>query len=252
MSFGVIYVATGKSYIDEACQSAASLKDKMPNTKITIFSSQMVKSPFFDEVVIIRKPQYDYVDKILPIANSPYKHTLFLDTDTYLCDDISEIFTLLERFDIAVAHEPWRREGINYEAIGDEIPPSFPEMNTGVILFKKSPKVSLLFREWLKIYQASMSKKVKPRHDQPAFREALFKSELRVATLTPEYNCRFIFPVFVGGLAEVKILHGRYPELSAVAKELNSKKEARVFTKWSISDASRYSDRVAPLLELTH
>jgi alpha-N-acetylglucosamine transferase len=32
--------------------------------------------------------------------------TIFLDTDTYVIDNIDELFDLLERFDIAAAHAP--------------------------------------------------------------------------------------------------------------------------------------------------
>lgn len=63
--------------------------------------------------------------------------------------------------------------------------------------------------------------------DQPSFREAVFNSELKIATLTPEYNCRFIIPTFISG--KVKILHGRCDDLSLVAKKTNYKTMPRFF-----------------------
>ena len=36
-----------------------------------------------------------------------------------------------------MAHAPWRRGGAVNERSDKEIPPSFPEMNTGVIFFKE-------------------------------------------------------------------------------------------------------------------
>ena len=222
MSVGIVYIATGKKYIDEACRSATSLKKNMPNMPITIFSSEDVKSPDFDEVVIIKEPTYGFYDKVAHIYASPYDNTLFLDTDTYICDDFSEIFALLKNFDIATAHAPVR---ITYQINGT--PNSFPEMNTGVILFKKSPQTDKLFDNWLVLFKEQMEQAVKPPHDQPAFREALFKSQLKVTTLTPEYNCRFIIPTFVSG--KVKILHGRCDDLSLVATEINSKTIPRFF-----------------------
>jgi hypothetical protein len=45
--------------------------------------------------------------------------------------------------------------------------------------------------------------------DQPAFREALYASDLRFAVLTPEYNLRACFAYFLGGNVEVKIIHAR-------------------------------------------
>jgi hypothetical protein len=46
-------------------------------------------------------------------------------------------------------------------------------------------------------------------YDQPAFREALYTSDLRFAVLTPEYNLRACFPYFLGGNVEVKLIHAR-------------------------------------------
>ncbi|MGD1716608.1 hypothetical protein [Dapis sp. BLCC M172] len=64
-------------------------------------------------------------------------------------------------------------------------------------------------------------------HDQPSFREALYHSNLRVATLIPEYNCRFVMAGYVD--REVKILHGRHTNLPAIAKRINSYKKQRIF-----------------------
>lgn len=222
MSVGIVYIATGKKYIEEACKSAASLKNHMPKMPITIFSSEEIESSDFDRVVIIKNPKYGFYDKVANINKSPYDTTLFLDTDTWICHDFSEIFALLKNFDIATAHAPVR---ITYQI--DETPNSFPEMNTGVILFKKSPQINKLFDNWLTLFKEQMEQVVKPRHDQPAFREALFKSQLKVTTLTPEYNCRFIIPTFISG--KVKILHGRCNDLSIVAKKINSKTTPRFF-----------------------
>ena len=72
-----------------------------------------------------------------------------------------------------------------------------------------------------------MNKETTPPHDQPAFREALYYSKLRVATLTPEYNCRFIMPGYVD--KEVKILHGKHTDLPEIAKKINSYKKKRIF-----------------------
>ena len=55
MSRGVIYIASGKSYIEEAIQSASSLKSKMPDMNITLFSSENIKSAFFDNVMVMKK-----------------------------------------------------------------------------------------------------------------------------------------------------------------------------------------------------
>lgn len=236
MSKGVIYIAVGSQYVAEAVTSAASLKKCMSNLPITLYSSEPVASPYFNQVKVIDSPRYDTpgIDKISNMYDSPYEYTLFLDSDTYICADLLEIFNLLDKFDMAVAHAPFRiapthingREWIPYQFT--EIPESFPEMNTGVILYKKNYKVQHFFQKWLNLCEQKVKNHGKPLHDQATFRSVLYESELRTATLTPEYNCRFIFPVFVSG--QVKVLHGRPPNFELIASKINSETGMRVFT----------------------
>ncbi|MGD1716609.1 hypothetical protein [Dapis sp. BLCC M172] len=126
MSKGVIYIVTGEKYINEALISAASLKDKMPNLPITLFSSEEVNSELFNEVILIKNPQSEYgiigkINQVRYISQTPYKETLFLDTDTYICHNFVERFTMLKNFDIAVAHAP---NIIAYQV--ENVPKSFP------------------------------------------------------------------------------------------------------------------------------
>ncbi|MGD1808717.1 hypothetical protein ACP6PL_25220 [Dapis sp. BLCC M126] len=212
-SVGVIYIATGEKFIGEACQSVASLKAKMPNIPVTIFTSEDIKNSNFDEVIVIEKPDYNHVDKIKYMYESPYDYTLFIDTDTYISADFSEIFTLLDKFDMGVAHAP-----NNIRGFVNRVPESFQQLNTGVILYKKSPQVEKFFAKWLELYKS-------PNADQPTFREVLYSSQLRIVTLAPEYNCRFPFFGVVSGT--VKVLHGRHKNLPLVADKINSAKGLR-------------------------
>lgn len=235
-SKGVIYIATGKKYIEEACASAASLNAKMPTLPITLWASDDVSSPYFENIYKINRPSYNFLDKVQYLYNSPYEYTLFLDTDTYICEDVDELFGLLEKFDLAVAHAPYRHAPKNYftcdEFVIDDIPTSFPEMNTGVILFKKHTRVEQFFDRWLVEYQQQLSQPSPPVNDQPAFRAALYFSDIFHATLPPEYNCRFVFPVFVSGM--VKILHGWHQNFPALAAQINASLMPRVLIAWEI------------------
>ena len=231
MSTGVIYIATGKKFIDEACNSAASLRRIMPDMPLTIFCDEQVESAHFENVIRLNTPRYSLIDKILNISFSPYNCTLFLDTDTYACEDLSDLFPLMEEFDIAMAHAPLRA---SYQVRG--VPDSFPEFNTGVILFKKSPQIMRFFSEWLNLYERDLKTEIQwllPHpsglNDQPTFREALYRSDLRIATLTSEYNCRFNFPGFVHH--KVKIFHGRQKDLQTIARPMNAKIVPRVYIK---------------------
>lgn len=212
-SVGVIYIATGEKFINEACESVASLKAKMPNIPVTIFANKDIKNSNFDQVIVIEKPDYNHVDKIKYMYASPYDYTLFIDTDTYISADFSEIFTLLDKFEMGVAHAP-----LNIRGFVNGVPESFQQLNTGVILYKKSPQVEKFFAKWLELYKP-------PNADQPTFRQALYNSQLRIVTLAPEYNCRFPFFGVVSGT--VKVLHGRHKNLPLVAEKINSGKGLR-------------------------
>ena len=238
MSTGVIYIATGSRFVKEACVSAESVKRHMPTMPITIFCDERVDSPHFDTVMRIERPRYRLMDKVLHMASSPYEHTLFLDTDTYVCDNVVELFAILDKFDLALAHSTYRA---TYRV--DGIPDSFPEFNTGVILFKQSPEMTKLFSDWLTLYERDLQREPRWLHpleetmlnhdlnDQPTFREAVFHSSVRVASLTPEYNCRFTSPGFVHNV--VKILHGRHPNMLRIAKLINAQGSRRVhFMRW--------------------
>ena len=226
-SRGIIYIVTGQKFVDEACRSAASVKKCMPDIPLTIYSDLSIHSPLFDQVVPIANPTHGPEDKILHIARSPYQETLYLDSDTHMADDCRELFSLLERFDIAAVHAPYRMQ---YQV--PEVPDCFPEFNTGVILFRKSEQIKLLFERWMQIYTedqlepptwmfpggASLYQKALP--NQPSFRRAVYESDLRITTLPPEYNCRLPFPGFLH--TKVKIIHGRVHSLTTIAKELNN------------------------------
>jgi len=211
---GIIYIAAGQRYIDEAVQSATSVKRHSPQLAITLFCDQAVSAECFDDVVQLQSSGNALQDKIQVMQDSPYEYTLYLDTDTYICADIAELFNLLEHFDIAAAHAPNRHA---YPL--DDVPISFPELNTGVVLFRQSEKMTAFLNKWLARYN-SETWTVKNRHlNQPSFRHTLYFSDLRLATLTPEYNCRFYDSGYLQGT--VKILHGhaelrRFQQVEAV------------------------------------
>ncbi|WP_333366626.1 hypothetical protein [Microcoleus sp. N3A4] len=163
------------------------------------------------------------MNKLLGMSRSPYEYTLYLDTDTYIYADISEMFSILKKFDIAVAHAPIR---IYQTERSTQIPDSFPEMNAGVVLFKQSPQFDNFIRNWLVLYRQDIDQYADP-YDQASFRKSLYESDLRIGTLTSEYNFRFIFPAYA--CKTVKIFHGRHPDLPSLAAEINKDLVYRVY-----------------------
>ena len=221
---GVIYVATGRKYVDEATRSIASLKRFMPDIHATIFTDLGVESESFDRVLNIDKSGDGKRDKITSMSQTPYDQTLYLDSDTYICGEISELFDLLDAFDVATTPDVnW-----NYYPIAD-VPFCYPELNTGVVLYKQSVEMTRFFDAWLKHYEDYARKEPKGR-DQPSFRTALYHSRLRFAALPYEYNCRWQERGVL--VYTAKILHGRAGDarhFETVAGALNRRIVRRVY-----------------------
>ena len=236
MERGAVYVAVGATYRQEAAVSAASLRAHMRGLHVTLFTDgppdAAVPEPF-DAVVQIDDVRGNRLDKIVHVGRVPYDRVLFLDSDTYVCADLAEVFTLLDRFDIALAHAA-RRTHEWYPPLPG-VPDSFPEFNSGVVAFRNTPEVNGAFATWARLYGEALDSEWYRRHresrpftlqDQHHLRKALYESDLRIATLPYEYNCR-LTPSFVNG--RVSVVHGRHRHLAAVADRLNSTSTRRLF-----------------------
>jgi hypothetical protein len=215
LSFGVLYVATGLPFLQEAIASARSLHSSNPEIPIAIFTNIDVSEhcELFDIVRIIENAKYDSNDKIFAIANSPFEKTVFIDTDTRILCDISDLRRLLERFDIALALDPIRSDQDQ-----PSIPDCFPTLNSGLIAYRRNAKTAKLFDEWLMAFRSQPDEPGKTRRDQPPFRKVMWESDVRYAVLPDEYNLRVIFEHMIGGNAYVKVLHGRHEKLEIAMK----------------------------------
>jgi hypothetical protein len=220
MSQGFVYVATGERYTKEVLLSVTSLKRVMPDARVCVFTDRKLASPHFDEQVLLDEPHFSFADKI-QMGRSPFERTIFLDTDTYVCDDVRDMFGLLDTHDIAVKHDHF--PGWYYTLPG--VPHSFVESNTGVIVFRQSERLQQFFRKWREHY-FELLRSARIETDQPSFRQALFHSDLRCAVLPSEYH---FHTGEVGFLFwKVKLLHG-WDDLPALARRVNRELGPRVW-----------------------
>jgi hypothetical protein len=190
---GVIYRAWGKEYNRQASMSAGTLKKHCPDIPITLFTDNphgAKKHDCFDSIVYAKAPVYVFeqlhLSKLESLQQTPYDYTLYLDTDTYIVNDITEIFGVLTKFDIAMCHEPSRiNTRTNYDRWGLDttIPSCFGPFQGGVIAYKKSPVVSKGIKKMIHSY-----KKNPCPSDQLTFTEQMWKQNLRIYILPPEYN----------------------------------------------------------------
>ena len=231
---GFVYIATGSEFVAEAAESARRLRETMPEADIALLSDVEPDADWFDTHVSIPDPEYGFEDQILNLERSPYRRTVYLDTDIYVDEDISDLFQLMEYFDIGLAQTATRKA---WDVQG--VPDCFPEYNSGVMVYKTGERFSEFVSSWRSIHFSERDSEETMRN-QPSLRKALYESDLRIATLPPEYNCRINFPGQVAG--KVKVFHGRltsvdgpgagnYFDIERAVQEINRTDKPRTFTQ---------------------
>jgi len=233
-SRGVVYVASGPRYVDEAVRSAASLKRAMPDLPALLFTDQPDPgATVFDRIEPPAGARRSYIDTILPLLASPFERTLFLDSDTLVCGPLGDLFQVLDRFDLAVSHDSWRGP----DPLG-VCPDAFAELNTGVLLYRRTPAMERLIRRWHDRYEAIVAAAggAPAPNDQRAFRAELYASGVPFYVLPVEYNFTAWCPAAAGAEARVVILHGRSRRLPEIARIVNQSHTWRVFlpTLWHV------------------
>lgn len=203
-----LWIVQGERYLAEARVSERSVHQQMPQVQSVIVNGEtQLHTGWFVEAT---RRLIDALDQLPRDAK-----VLWLDSDTYVVEPIPDLFDLLDRFDLALAHAPGHRTAPTVHPVPD----CFPEFNIGVIAMKNSLAVQWL---WRSVYARQLAHlDVYGDNDQAPLREELWNNdELRWATLPSEYNCRFNFGCQVRD--RVKILHGRANDYDAVARSINA------------------------------
>jgi len=202
---GVIYYATGETYVQQAKRSAQSLKEHN-DVHVTVYSDRReIEEECIDRVVQIDPGEHPFYDRINYFKQAPYDRVLHLDTDTVVVGDIKPLFEMLERFDVVAAINESRdtaSEHHKFDTVDIDAPDPFPEYQCGVIGFCTTDRVMDLFDDWQHRYADYLDDFVL---DQPFFREALYNSDIHIGTLPSEYNAL----LNLGGYFEerVRIVH---------------------------------------------
>jgi hypothetical protein len=211
---GILYIASGPSYLAEAVGAARSVREVWPDIPLALVADEPPPAGCFDHVEIVAAERSSR-DKPRLIGHSPFERTIFLDADTYCCAPFPELFEQLDRFELLAAFDDCRFSTQIDPATGEErfvkvpgIPDSFPEPNTGVMAFRRDAAVAVLFERWLAEYDGVLNGPLSDHHDQPSFRAAVYRSGVRFGVLPSEYNFRLGCPG--AARTKIKIIHGRW------------------------------------------
>lgn len=200
---GILYLAKGQKVASEAVISASQLKNLMPDIPVTVVTDREIQTGPFDNIIHDER-EFSKEDKPYWLKRTPYEDTLYLDSDIWVERPVYDIFELLEEFDIGVAKDPAEPHIFYTDASRDNVPTSFPELNTGVIIFEKNTRMTHFCDEWMSKFTPSETR------DQRPFRPAIYESDVRMTLLPPRYNCMYRKSNAVNG--PVKLFHGQLVE----------------------------------------
>lgn len=199
-SKGVLLFNRGEKCIVRAIVALHTLRQHWDGS-VTFF----LEDPYpheFEEVcglynidVVRCKPQPDtktLVRKTELFVESPYDHTLWIDSDTAVVGKIDEMFDYLENYDIAIPHfAGWwsdgsiiarrikRYRGIAEDKHMEEAFKHHPAINTGVLSYRRNVP---FMKDWIELAQKGMGKMFIP--DEVAFQ-----------VLYPSYQGIYIAPI---------------------------------------------------------
>ena len=202
MNQGILLVAYGEKYHKELDICRAQIEAIWPGVAIHVAQGPEATEPHM-------------LCKIDAMINTPFDWTMYMDVDTWMVEPMPEVFELLNRFDIALCHCDYR------EVYPVDAPASFPEYSAGLVVWRKNRRTWDLFSSWRQRFlrdhaTRSAERKVSWFPTQPSFREALYHSDVRIATLTSEYHWTSLGYV----QNKVKLVHKR-PNAIGEAERIN-------------------------------
>jgi len=225
---GYLYTAWGDVHVQEAVRSVATLRKHDLTAHVTLVTDRPVHEDpstltcmtkgkegsgtlryhnvvkaAFDRVVVKDNIRPGFAGKVDCLSNEYYPFTFYLDTDTYICEDPSPLFNLLNYFDLCAVLDP---------AEVDVCMPGLTPYNTGVMLF--GPSTDNLFDAFRAYYndEVKLNEHLKNhparevKTDQPSFMMAIRGTGVKVHSLPAVWNARYGFNLSLMG--KVKIIHG--------------------------------------------
>lgn len=202
---GIVYIAVGAGYVRDAERSARSARKVHPDLPICLFSDVASGDPVFDIQHRIADPHRR--SKLDCILKTPFRETLYLDSDTRVIGSITEPFSLLGRYDFAACHVENRHPVSSATARlkAESVAIGFTGFNGGVFYYRLNDVTRLFFERWAEAYKAENAK-----WDQPIMRRLLWEMpEVKVIAIPPEFNLRSLRAIMFRSAneSEARLLH---------------------------------------------
>lgn len=192
---GVVYIAFGQLYLAMALFSLRTFRrinSEIPVMIITNLDVDFGKLEFWsDERDIVKVVDIDAKHNREIKTNLyqyvPFDLVAYIDADTYILNDFSNVWKFLDYFDIALKLNPTKQKKVGK---GDQLildssiyVRDLPHFNSGVIFFRKSDNAKNFFTHWHKSFC-----KCDIPYDQVSLVDAIFKCDVRVLPLTADWN----------------------------------------------------------------
>ncbi len=215
MDYGIVFVGFGAKYVKEASEAASRFRAHMPDVPIALVTDEAGSFGTFDTIRQVSAAQphfpsryWGFYNKILGIQASPYRLSLYVDTDIFCCRPVYDIFAAAQRYGLIAVHAPRKVSDFGVRTITDTPPRLMPEINTGVLAFDRHALPADFCDAWLKLYKEHVpTDESKNFGDQSVFRHLLTRLEINPFILPAEFNLRVGLPAVLHGA--VRLLHGR-------------------------------------------
>lgn len=199
---GITYVAWGKG-VDQAVRSAATARQFGYRT--CLITNQDVSAPF-DRILVVDGPLETPTHKLAYYDLSPWETTLYLDTDTFVLDNLDFGFQQARLHGLCMAIAPACYLGPHWEL---PIDPDIQQYNAGVI-FHHRPFQDF-FDLWTQVQEIVRKEWVPhifppPINDQSALSLYLHRAGKHPFVLNPNWNLRPQFGMR-SGFGPIKIWH---------------------------------------------
>ncbi len=123
--------------------------------------------------------------KLECFAKARFDRVLFLDCDVLVLAPLGDLFDLADRFSLSIAHDVRRRSDLIQKGHESKTPYAFPQMNSGVMIYRNDEQMAAFFADWKRRYDAAGEAR-----DQITLKDLLWESGLRFYVLPPEFNLR--------------------------------------------------------------